>query len=92
MFFLYSSVLISLFQHEKIKADMLYAEVHASGTAQFADEKLKGLIFLTDEPHVFCMFLYSEYTKVFPHFLRYKFAYLLLLSFLPCIITFVPLN
>lgn len=46
MYFLYSSGCISLFQHEKVKAERLYAEVHASVTAQFADEEWKGLNFL----------------------------------------------
>lgn len=65
MYFLYSSVWISLFQHEKIKADRLYAEVHASVTVHFVDEKWKGLIFLADDLRVFCMFIYSEYKKCF---------------------------
>lgn len=88
MYFLYFSVCISLFQHEKIKADRLYAEVHVSVTVQFADEIWKGLIFPADELHVFCMFIYSEYKKVFSHFFRFKFADLVLLPFLPFIITF----
>lgn len=38
------------------------------------------------------MFICSEYKIVFSHFLRFKFADLVLLPFLPFIITFVSPN
>lgn len=56
-------------QHEKIKADRLYNEVHAFVTVQFVDEKRKGLTFLAYELHVFFLFIYGEYKKVFSYFL-----------------------